>query len=87
MLVLDVDQKDPGLALRCPPECFVEQKALESAREALTEDGIMGKFIFRVFINIRMIDNFRGIQNFGINLKVYSAVKVVDRKEMKLIQW
>ena len=44
LLVLDVDQKDPGLALRCPPECFVQEKALESAREALTEDGIMGEF-------------------------------------------
>ena len=46
LLVLDVDQKDPGLALRCPPECFVSEKALESAKSALTLDGIMGMFIY-----------------------------------------
>lgn len=43
LLVLDVDQKDPGLALRCPPECFVSEKALESAKSALSLDGVMGE--------------------------------------------
>ena len=43
LLVLDVDQKDPGLALRCPPESFVAESALAAAMAALSECGIMGK--------------------------------------------
>ena len=45
LLVLDVDQKDPSLPLRCPPECFITHEALEKSKKSLSEDGIMGKTI------------------------------------------
>ena len=45
LLVLDVDQKDPSLPLRCPPECFITREALEQSKKSLSEDGIMGKTI------------------------------------------
>ena len=45
LLVLDVDQKDPSLPLRCPPECFITREALEKSKKSLSEDGIMGKTI------------------------------------------
>ena len=42
LLVFDVDQKDPSLPLRCPPQSFVQKNILENGKRLLTPTGIMG---------------------------------------------
>ena len=59
LLVLDVDQKDPSLPLRCPPECFITSDALQKSKKILSEDGIMGRnacYIFDLLVYSIFID-------------------------------
>lgn len=57
LLVLDVDQKDPSLPLRCPPECFITCEALQQSKKSLSEDGIMGKIIQSVTVVVNPISS------------------------------
>jgi len=41
LVILDVDQKDPSLALRCPPEQFITDSALEMWKDGLRENGVL----------------------------------------------
>jgi len=41
LIILDVDQKDPSLALRCPPEPFITDSALEMWKSGLREHGVL----------------------------------------------
>ena len=57
LLVLDVDQKDPSLPLRCPPECFITCEALQQSKKSLSEEGIMGKLIQSVTLVVKRISS------------------------------
>ena len=48
LLVFDVDQKDPSLPLRCPPQSFVEEKTLNHAKRIISKHGIVGKCLMQI---------------------------------------
>ena len=79
LLVLDVDQKDPSLPLRCPPECFVDIDALQQAKRILAPNGIMGNvlcsfsILFRVYLPILLLNLF-----LAINLVCRDGKKRLD---------
>ncbi|XP_026468602.1 methyltransferase-like protein 13 [Ctenocephalides felis] len=87
-ILFDVDNKDPSLAIRCPPKEFLEVNFLEAVKECLTEKGIFMLNLVCRDDNVRtnviklLVDIFENVCSYVMELDLNMIIYCTNTKDI-----